>query len=171
MALRRRDVLVSGTAVAVAGGCTPVIGAVLPDVELPPLPDLVDRNGWSVPGFRRGEFTRAVSLLNVWASWCPYCRQEHEQLHRLSAGGRFRLLGLAVQDRPAKAADFLRRNGNPFVAVSPDDGRLYRALGRTGLPATYVVDRGGRVRVSVVGALEDRSIQDTIMPAIREALA
>lgn len=93
-----------------------------------------------------------------------------EQLHRLSADGRFRLLGLVVQDRPAKAADFLRRNGNPFAAVSRDDGRLYGALGRTGLPATYVVDRGGRVRASVVGAIEDRSIQQTIMPALRRAL-
>lgn len=170
--LARRDALLlaAGAAASALAGCGDVVGSVLPEVELPPIAGLVAAGGWPVPGFEPGEFRRGVALLNVWASWCPYCQGEHEQLMDLSRDGRFRLLGLVYRDTPAKAAAYLRRAGNPYAAVAADDGRLSRALGQKGVPATYVVARSGRVLDKVAGALDEAVIRARVLPAVQRAL-
>ncbi|WP_375457847.1 redoxin family protein [uncultured Enterovirga sp.] len=169
----RRKVLVAAAGAALSGlaGCGRVEGSVLPDVVLPAISGLTGPNGWAVPGFASGEFRRGVALLNVWASWCPYCQAEHDHLLRLSRDSRFRLLGLVYRDSEAKAAAYLRRTGNPFAAVARDDGQLSRAVGQRGVPGTYVVARSGRVLTAVRGAIDERSIEGRLMPAIRRALA
>lgn len=166
----RRGTLLALPGLALLGGCGPVVGAVLPESPLPALPGLVGPNGWPLPGFAADEFRRGVSLLNVWASWCPYCQGEHEHLIKLSRDGRFRMLGLVYQDKAEKAVSYLRRAGNPFGAVARDDGQLSAALGQRGVPASYVVARSGRVLAKIAGALDEGSIAGRIMPAIRAGL-
>lgn len=169
--LDRRLVLGLAAGAALLSGCRAgAEGTVLPDVALPPLPDL-SRNGWPVPGIAAGQFRGRVSVLNVWASWCPYCRGEHDQLMRLSQDGRLALVGLVYRDKPEAASTYLRRAGNPFRAVSHDpEGRLTRALGPRGVPATYVVDRTGRVVLHVSGALDDAVVGERLRPALLRAI-
>ncbi len=167
--LPRRGILLAGLGLGALGGCGSPVGSVLPESVLPALPGLVGPNGWPVPGFEAGAFRRGVALLNVWASWCPYCQAEHDHLMRLARDGRVRMLGLVFQDTAAKAAAYLRRAGNPFDAVALDDGRLSRALGQRGVPASYVVDRSGRVTAKWPGGLDEGAIRTTLVPAFDAA--
>jgi cytochrome c biogenesis protein CcmG/thiol:disulfide interchange protein DsbE len=142
----------------------------LPDVELPGLPGL-DREGSPVPGFPRGQFHGRVTVLNVWASWCPYCRGEHGHLMRLAGDRRFTLVGLVYRDNAAKARDYLLAAGNPYAAVAADpEGRLAQALRQSGVPSTYVVNRSGRLAASFQAALDPDIVRKRLFPAILAAL-
>src|SRR3546814_12871231 len=90
-------------------------------------------------------------LLNVFASWCIPCIAESPQLMRLKAMG-VPIEGVAVRDTPENTDIFLRRYGNPFVAVGDDrDGRLQLAIGSSGVPESYVIDGKGRSEERRVG--------------------
>lgn len=166
----RRLVLAGGLA-AGAAGCQPALPVELPAVALPGLDGLTTRGGWPVPGIAARQFVGRVSLLTVWATWCPPCRGEHPTLMRLAGDGRFPLVGLLYADKPERAVAYLRREGNPFAAVSPDDGVLVSVLGQRGVPATYVVDRGGRAVHLVLGGMDSDRVRADLMPAVRRALA
>lgn len=165
----RRGLLLGLPALALAG-CGKVVGTTLPEGELPGLPGLASASGRPVPGFGADEFRRGLSILNVWASWCPDCRAEHDQLLRLARDGRFRLLGLLFRDKPEAAAAYLRRAGNPYAAVAVDDGRIARLLGQKGVPYSYVLSRQGRILAMVRGTMDDRAVAEIVMPTIRTAL-
>lgn len=165
----RRAMLVGLTGLALGGCGTP--DAVPLDLELPGLPGLTTNGGWNVPGFGAGEFARSISVLNVWASWCPVCRGEHGHLRRLAGDGRFRLLGLVYNDAPEKAAAYLRRAGNPYAAVAADDGRLSGAVRQRGVPGSYVIGRNGRVLARAAGGVDGASFAALLLPAILRARA
>jgi cytochrome c biogenesis protein CcmG/thiol:disulfide interchange protein DsbE len=158
------------SAVALVGaGCAPT--GVLPSLALPGI-DGLTRYGWPVPGIAADQFVGPVTVLNVWASWCPYCRGEHEILMRLSQDRRFSLVGLVYQDTAEKARDYLMHAGNPYRAVAVDGrGEFARALGQRGVPATYVIDRQGRIASRLRGALSDERVRSELMPAVAKALA
>lgn len=167
--LHRRAVLVAGGS-ALLASCRGPEGSVLPDFELPGLPGL-ETNGWPVPGIRPGQFRGRVSLLNVWASWCPYCQAEHDDLMKLSQDRRFALVGLVFRDKPEAALAYLKRAGNPYAAVAADpDGKFAGFLGQKGVPSSYVVDRAGRITLKIAGELSEAGIRDKLLPAIRQAL-
>jgi cytochrome c biogenesis protein CcmG/thiol:disulfide interchange protein DsbE len=165
--LASRRVFLAGLSAAFLAGCNQVVGTVLPDGPLPGLPGLTDAAGRPVPGFSADEFRRGPALLNIWASWCPECRAEHDQLMRLARDGGIRLLGLAFRDKPEAAAAYLRRAGNPFAAASSEDGRIARLLGQKGVPYSYVLSPQGRVVALVPGMLDDRAVGEIVMPALR----
>lgn len=166
----RRALLVGGFAVSLAG-CDGVFGpSVVPTIALPGLPGLKHLNGWPVAGIAAGQFVGHVTLLNVWASWCPVCRGEHETLLKLSNEGRFPLVGLVYMDTAEKAAGYLRRAGNPYRALAVDWGEYARAVGQRGVPATYVVDRTGKVVAAARGGISDEYFRARLLPAAKTAL-
>ncbi len=90
--------------------------------DLPPLPGL-ERDGKPMPGVSNATFQGAVTLVNVWASWCVPCRDEVPFLEQLSKDKRIQLVGINYKDAPDDARRFLNRFGNPFMANGRDDAR------------------------------------------------
>lgn len=103
-------------------------------------------------------------VLNVWASWCPSCREEQPALLRLSQSG-VPVWGLNYKDDPADAQRWLASLGNPFVEIISDlDGNLGLDLGVYGAPETYLIDAKGQVRFRFVGVFDDAVWQSTLKP-------
>lgn len=111
-----------------------------------------------------------VWLLNVWASWCASCREEHATLMRLAGLGIAPIYGLNMKDEPRDAQRWLQTGGNPYRAVFRDaDGRASMDYGVYGVPETFVIDRHGRVRYRHAGPLSETSLRNEILPLL-EAL-
>lgn len=158
------------------GGTSTIIPSVLidkpaPDFDLPPLEGLVI-DGKPVPGFKRADLDGRVTLINIWASWCVPCRQEHPFLMQLAKDERFLLAGINVRDSTRNALQYLVEHGNPFARNGVD--RNYRTaidLGVTGQPETFIVDKFGCIRKKHIGPLYPELWEKTMEPVIAEALA
>ena len=125
-----------------------LIGKAAPDLVLPPLENA------KVPAIDPAAFKGAVTIVNVWASWCGPCRVEHPYLTRLSKDARIRVAGINYKDQPANALRFLKEQGNPFAAIGVDSaGRAAIEWGVYGVPETFLVGRDGRIRYKQVGPL------------------
>ena len=147
-----------------------LIGRPVPPTELPPLAGLA-RAGKALPGIDAGTFKDAVSLVNVWASWCVPCHEEAPLLMRLAQDSRIRLIGINQKDHPDNARRFLGRYGNPFAAVGVDqNGRASIEWGVYGVPETFVVDREGRIAFKLVGPITPENFERALKPAIEKAL-
>jgi cytochrome c biogenesis protein CcmG/thiol:disulfide interchange protein DsbE len=143
-----------------------LIGQPAPATSLPALPDV------GVPGLESKSFAGKVTLVNVWASWCAPCRQEHPLLIELSEDGRFALSGLNYKDRPENARRFLGSLGNPFGAVGVDQsGRAAIDWGVYGVPETFLVGKKGEILYKHVGPLTPQAVAADLMPQIEKALA
>ena len=104
-------------------------------------------------------------LLNVWASWCMPCLQEHPQMVALAQSHRIRIVGMNYKDQPADARRWLARNGNPYDEIVVDaQGRI--DFGVYGVPETFLIDAEGRIRYKLTGALSIQTLQDQLLPAI-----
>jgi cytochrome c biogenesis protein CcmG, thiol:disulfide interchange protein DsbE len=148
-----------------------LIGRPAPALELPPLPQLT-RDGQAVPGVTPAVFKDAVSVVNVWASWCVPCHDEAPLLMQLAQDKRIRLVGINYKDAADNARRFLGRHGNPFDAVGADDnGRASIEWGVYGVPETFVVGRDGRIAYKLVGPITEQNLQTALKPAIERALA
>jgi cytochrome c biogenesis protein CcmG/thiol:disulfide interchange protein DsbE len=147
-----------------------LIGRPAPATDLPPLPGL-ERNGRIVPGLTNATFQGAVTLLNVWASWCVPCHDEAPFLERLSKDMRIQLVGINYKDAPDNARRFLNRYGNPFVAVGRDEaGRASIDWGVYGVPETFLVGRDGHIAYKLVGPITADNLARTLEPEIEKAL-
>ncbi len=165
----RRTVVLDAPLIALAA-CGDGANAVLPDLERPGLNGLTTHTGWPLPGFHQGLFRNQVALLNVWASWCGYCRGEHGLLKSLEPRLGRPVYGLVHLDKPEAAAAYLRQAGNPFRAVAVDvEGRMARALGQRGVPSTYVIGHDGRVAARCPGALSEDAIERVLRPGLELA--
>ncbi len=143
-----------------------LIGTQAPETSLPPL------EATGLPGFETSALKGKVTLVNVWASWCVPCRQEHPLLMELAKDDRFMLAGFNYKDEPDNAARFLGSLGNPFAVIGRDEnGRAAINWGVYGVPETFVVDASGIITYKHVGPLTPDSIRDQIMPAVDKALA
>jgi cytochrome c biogenesis protein CcmG, thiol:disulfide interchange protein DsbE len=113
-------------------------------------------------------------VVNVWASWCTACREEHPVLMdlatQLRAEGRAdQLLGINYKDTPQAALDWLRRGGDPYAdSIIDVQGRLGMDLGVYGVPETFVTDAQGQIRYKHVGALTPEVVQREILPRLKE---
>jgi cytochrome c biogenesis protein CcmG/thiol:disulfide interchange protein DsbE len=142
-----------------------LIGQPAPRTALPPVAGL-DR-----PGIDSADFTGKVTVLNVFASWCAPCREEHPVLMRLARDDRFTLAALNYKDSPENARRFLGDLGNPFRAVGSDaGGRAAIDWGVYGVPETFVIGRDGVIRYKHVGPLTEESVATLLMPEINKAL-
>jgi cytochrome c biogenesis protein CcmG/thiol:disulfide interchange protein DsbE len=147
-----------------------LIGHPIPATDLPPLPGL-ERDGKPVPGLTNATLEGAVTLVNVWASWCVPCHDEVPFLEQLSKDKRIQLVGINYKDAPDNARRFLNRYGNPFVATGRDDaGRTSIDWGVYGVPETFLVGRDGRIVYKLVGPITADNLKRTLMPEIEKAL-
>jgi len=110
-----------------------------------------------------------VWLLNVWASWCVACRDEHPVLVDFAKRGVVPVYGLNYKDQRPAAFSWLRQGGNPYVDSFFDaDGRIGIDYGVYGVPETFVIDRQGMIRYKHIGALTPEVLRDKIEPLIRK---
>ena len=165
----RRGVIIG--AASLLSGCSEAAAGPVPRVVLPPIKGLNQMSGWPVPGVDTNQFAGRITVLNIWASWCPYCRGEHDLLKRLAGMHEFKLVGLVYRDTEAKARDYLLSAGNPFAAVSMETGgTLTSPLRQSGVPHSYVIGRDLKVLAKVPGALTDHAIDQVIRPAVMKGL-
>jgi cytochrome c biogenesis protein CcmG/thiol:disulfide interchange protein DsbE len=150
---------------------SPLIGRPAPQTTLPPVAGL-ERNGAALPGLDPANFKGAVTVVNVWASWCVPCRDEAPLLVQLSQDSRFRLVGINYKDAADNARRFLARFGNPFAAAGADDsGRAGIEWGVYGVPETFVVGRDAKIAYKLVGPITEDNIDSVLKPQIEKALA
>ena len=148
-----------------------LIGHAAPQTNLPPVAGL-DRNGVPVPGIDAASFKGAVTVVNVWASWCVPCHDEAPLLMGLAQDGRLRVIGINYKDEPENARRFLGRYGNPFVAAGADrNGRAAIEWGVYGVPETFVVGRDARIAYKLVGPITPDNLDKVLKPEIEKALA
>ncbi|CAL8476835.1 DsbE family thiol:disulfide interchange protein [Caballeronia sp. S22] len=110
-----------------------------------------------------------VWILNVWASWCDACRDEHPVLMNVAASGTVPVYGLNYKDERAPALQWLDAAGNPYVATLVDrDGSTGIDYGVYGVPETFVIDRAGVVRYRQAGPITRASLERVILPLVGE---
>jgi cytochrome c biogenesis protein CcmG/thiol:disulfide interchange protein DsbE len=110
-----------------------------------------------------------VWLLNVWASWCVSCREEHPLLVQLSKAKIVPIVGLDYKDEPQAGKGWLTQLGNPYdVSVMDRDGRVGIDWGVYGVPETFVIDKQGTIRYKQIGPVTAESLEKKILPLVRE---
>jgi cytochrome c biogenesis protein CcmG/thiol:disulfide interchange protein DsbE len=108
-----------------------------------------------------------VWLLNVWASWCVACRQEHPLLVDLARAGTVKVYGLNYKDKREDALGMLRKTGDPYVkSVSDTEGLVGIDYGVYGVPETFVIDKQGVIRYKQIGPITPEALRDTLLPLI-----
>ena len=115
----------------------------------------------------RADLIGAPVLVNVWATWCPTCKAEHEELMRIDARTDLRLVGVNYKDDAPKALRWLADFGNPYAFVLEDtDGTLGVELGVYGAPESFLLDAEGRIIYKRVGDINPRIWRDEIAPLL-----
>ena len=140
---------------------SPLVGKPAPAFELPVLHQPDKR---FVPADMRGQ----VWLLNVWASWCVSCRDEHPLLLELSKRRELLVLGLNYKDKGEDAIAWLKRFGDPYqLSVVDADGRIGIDYGVYGVPETYLIDADGVIRYKQIGPLTAEILETKLLPLAR----
>lgn len=147
-----------------------LIGKPAPEINLEPLEGL-NANGQPVPGLATTDLRNGkVTVLNVWASWCGPCRDEHPQLMKLAERDDINLVGVNYKDQRENAVRFLNSLGNPFSRVGTDNnGRTAVDYGVYGVPETFVISPAGQITYKFTGPLTPQALQDELLPAITRA--
>jgi cytochrome c biogenesis protein CcmG/thiol:disulfide interchange protein DsbE len=144
---------------------SPLIGKPAPAFKLARLDDPAAMLG-------REDLLGKVWMLNVWASWCVACRQEHPALVAFARRNLVPVYGLNYKDGRADGQAWLDRLGNPYVAsVFDADGRMGIDYGVYGVPETFIIDRQGVVRFKHIGPLTPELIQERIEPLLKSLQA
>jgi cytochrome c biogenesis protein CcmG/thiol:disulfide interchange protein DsbE len=137
-----------------------LIGKPVPEFSLAPVKG-------RVLGLSSADFKGDVSLVNVFASWCVACREEHPLLVRMKEAGFVSIHGLNYKDKPDDAARWLDTMGDPYTRTGADlDGRVAIDWGVYGVPETYVIDREGRIAFKQIGPITPNVLERTIRPLI-----
>ncbi len=118
--------------------------------------------------FSPEQFKGKPWVLNVWASWCVACRQEHEVLKQLARHDNVTLIGLNYKDRADDAKQWLLALGDPYTfSISDLDGKVGIDWGVYGVPETFVIDAAGMIRHKHIGPLTEADINDTVLPLLK----
>lgn len=138
---------------------SPLIGKPAPEFTLP---DLENRNLLS-----KQDMQGNVWLLNVWASWCVACIQEHPLLNDLSNSGVVQIVGLNYKDVQTDAIEWLGRHGNPYSFIAVDiTGDVGIDYGVYGVPETFLIDKNGYIQYKHIGPLTPEIISQQILPLV-----
>jgi cytochrome c biogenesis protein CcmG/thiol:disulfide interchange protein DsbE len=144
---------------------SPLIGKPVPEFRLEPV------KGRTL-GLAANDLRGQVSLVNVFASWCTACREEHPLWMQIKSGGNVPLHGLNYKDRPDDAARWLEELGDPYTRTGADlNGRVGIDWGVYGVPETFVVDKRGMIRHKVIGAVTRKILDEKVLPLVRELQA
>ena len=110
-----------------------------------------------------------VVLLNVWATWCTACEEEHATLMDIAKNKSVVIYGLNYKDEAQKAAQFLEQRGNPYIKMGSDpDGRIGIEWGVYGAPETFVIDQQGIIRYRQTGTLTETIWREKLLPLIQQ---
>ncbi|MEJ8310820.1 DsbE family thiol:disulfide interchange protein [Agrobacterium larrymoorei] len=143
-----------------------LIGTKAPSLTLPPL------EGSDVPALTDAAIAGKLTLVNVFASWCVPCRQEHPMLKELSKDKRLNIVGINYKDKADNAVRFLGELGNPYAAIGVDpNGRAAIDWGVYGIPETYLVGPDGTIIYKKVGPIDVATYERELIPAIENAAA
>ncbi|MGV1786258.1 MULTISPECIES: DsbE family thiol:disulfide interchange protein [Agrobacterium] len=141
-----------------------LIGTKAPALSLPPL------EGSNLPALNDAAVKGKLTLVNVFASWCIPCRQEHPILQELAKDKRIAVVGINYKDKPDNALRFLGELGNPFAAIGVDpNGKAAIDWGVYGIPESYLVGADGTILYKKVGPFDARSVERDLLPAITAA--
>jgi cytochrome c biogenesis protein CcmG/thiol:disulfide interchange protein DsbE len=141
---------------------SPLIGKPAPHFSLPQLHEPEKQ-------FSPKDMMGQVWLLNVWSSWCVTCKEEHPMLMEMAQRNIVPIYGLDYKDKRPDALAWLQRSGNPYVLSAVDaEGRISIDYGVYGVPETYVIDKQGIIRYKQIGAITGQSLQQKILPLIKE---
>jgi cytochrome c biogenesis protein CcmG/thiol:disulfide interchange protein DsbE len=145
-----------------------LVRSVLIDKPVPQF-TLAPVEGLDSPGFSAADLTGAPTLVNVFASWCVPCRDEHPLLEKIKAETGIRLFGINHSDAPENARAFLAELGNPYDAVGADrDRRVSIDWGVYGVPETFLVNAEGVIVFKHVGPLTPETIASQLLPALEQ---
>ena len=149
-----------------------LINKLAPAFPAKPLPALM-RNNKQVPAITKEFVAGKVVMVNVWASWCVPCRQEHPIISKFAQENTdVVLVGINYKDKTPNALRFLGALGNPYAAVSIDpNGAASIDWGVYGIPETYILDRTGTIIHKHVGPISPRVLKEKLLPIINGALA
>ncbi|CDZ40002.1 DsbE family thiol:disulfide interchange protein [Neorhizobium galegae] len=143
-----------------------LIGKKAPSLALPPL------EGSNTAALTSAAITGKLTLVNVFASWCVPCRQEHPILKELANDSRLTIVGINYKDRNDNALRFLGELGNPYKAIGVDpNGKAAIDWGVYGIPESYLVAPDGTILYKKVGPFDARSLTQDLLPAIEKASA
>jgi cytochrome c biogenesis protein CcmG/thiol:disulfide interchange protein DsbE len=141
---------------------TVLLNTPFPEMDLPPLPG-------RTPGLATAELKGEVSLVNVWGSWCVACLAEHPLLMELRRQQVVPIHGIAWRDEPTASLQWLARHGDPYARIGQDPRSVAAiALGVTGAPETFVVDRAGIIRYKHIGPITPEVWRGTLEPLIAQ---
>jgi cytochrome c biogenesis protein CcmG/thiol:disulfide interchange protein DsbE len=148
-----------------------LIGKPAPTLKLAPLEGAMTA-GKPVPPLTTEAIRGKLTLVNVWASWCVPCRQEHPIILGLSRDDRLNVVGINYKDRNDAALAFLGELGNPFTAIGVDPkGAAAIDWGVYGIPESFLVGADGTILYKHVGPFSEDSLKNGLLPAIEKALA
>jgi cytochrome c biogenesis protein CcmG, thiol:disulfide interchange protein DsbE len=141
---------------------SPLIGKPAPHFELPELREVAKT-------FSERDMLGKVWMLNVWASWCVSCREEHPVLLDLAASGTVPIYGLNYKDKREDGLAWLKGMGDPYkLSIYDFDGKVGIDYGVYGVPETYVIDKAGVIRYKRIGPLTPEILKEKVLPLLRE---
>ena len=141
---------------------SPLVGKVAPDFSAPALmePDRV---------IKKQDMLGKVWMLNVFASWCAACRDEHPVLVEYVRKGGVPVYGLNYKDKREDGMAWLARFGDPYTDIVFDlNGRIGINYGVYGVPETFVIDKAGVIRYKHIGPITPETLREKIEPLLRQ---
>jgi len=141
---------------------SPLLGKMFPNVEAK---DFYSNESVLLSGL----FTDNISLVNVWASWCVTCRQEHQMMMKIANNKNLQLIGINYKDTRTDGKRYLEMMGNPFdVIVFDPSGKLGLDLGVYATPETFLVNQKGLILYKHVGAIDSKVWEEGFIPYIKK---
>ncbi len=141
---------------------SPLINKSVPQFSLPPV------KGRTL-GLASKDLVGEVSLVNVFASWCVACREEHPLWVQIARGKIVPVHGLNYKDKPDDAANWLAELGDPYTRIGADiDGKVAIDWGVYGVPETFVINKAGQIVYKRIGAINPKIWQEKLLPMIRK---
>jgi len=138
-----------------------LIDKTVPQFSLPPV------KGRTL-GLSSNDLSGEVSLVNVFASWCVACREEHPVFMQMKSDAIVPIHGLNYKDQPDNAARWLNTMGDPYTRTGADiSGRVAIDWGVYGVPETFVITKDGRIAYKHIGAVTPKVVDETLLPLIR----
>jgi cytochrome c biogenesis protein CcmG/thiol:disulfide interchange protein DsbE len=140
---------------------SPLINKPAPNFSVPTLFDATQSIGTK-------QFKGQVWLLNVWASWCVACRQEHPLLNELANQNLLPIVGLNYKDKRVDAIEWLAELGNPYTIIAHDlKGNVGIDFGVYGVPESFLIDKKGLIRFKQIGPFDAGSIKNQLLPLVK----
>ena len=141
---------------------SPLLGKIFPNVE--------GRDFYSDESVLLTDlFSDNISLVNVWASWCVTCRQEHQMMMKIANNKDLQLIGINYKDTRVDGEKYLEVMGNPFdVIVFDPSGKIGLNLGVYATPETFLVNQQGVILYKHIGAIDSKIWEEDFIPHIKK---